>query len=149
MGKFVTNRQYKVKQLQEPEILKSVRLIPSLKKDAETAKQLIMQDDIDSKFLPENKAQNSNNTSLVTESEYLGSTNDTSSGIASDEKLIHYNLALWQKMVRCRRMTSLNFDLNMSSFMVQLLDVESERLQNCIKDIQLVLLEINKTNVTT
>lgn len=132
LGKFVTNRQHKVKQMQEPDIMTTIKTIPVLLGDARSATKFLISD-------------YENATSVANSNITYSSTYNQSQTYDYNGSNIEYNTKIWSKMTRCRwAPNDLNFDTNLTIFISSIIEAEVDRLEDCLSDVKYVLNNINK-----
>lgn len=138
LGKFVTNRQHKVKQMQEPEIMTTIKSIPILMSDARSATKFLISDYENATSAAESS------TSSISSTAY-NSTYNYSQKYDYNGSNIEYNTKIWSQMTRCRWAPhELNFDTNLTMFIESIIDAEVVRLEDCLSDVKYVLNNINK-----
>lgn len=138
LGKFVTNRQHKVKQMQEPEIMTTIKSIPILMSDARSATKFLISD-------YENATSAAESSTSSISSTVYNSTYNYSQKYDYNGSNIEYNTKIWSQMTRCRWAPhELNFDTNLTMFIESIIDAEVVRLEDCLSDVKYVLNNINK-----
>lgn len=138
LGKFVTNRQHKVKQMQEPDIMTTIKSIPVILSDARSATKFLISD-------YENSTNAADSSSLSTSSTIYNSTYNYSQKFDYNGSNIEYNTKIWSQMTRCRwAPNELNFDTNLTIFIENIIHAEVDRLEDCLSDVKYVLNNIKK-----
>lgn len=135
LGKFVTNRQHKVKQMQEPDIMTTIKSIPVLMSNARSATKFLIS-------YYENATIEAESSSAISSTTYTYNNSQQYDYNGSD---IEYNTKIWSQMTRCRwAPNELNFDTNLTVFIESIIEAEVDRLENCLSDVKYVLNNINK-----
>lgn len=114
LGKFVSHRQYKLRQLYEPEVMQLMRSILQAKQIAEN----------------------------VWDTSITHFNNDSLSPSFNETTMLAFNLTnsnLLAKMKYCGQPISLDLLIDSGNFIAQLLYDEMDRLLNCMKEVNQLL----------